>query len=512
MTRPLAFIINVAFGIVAAAIFTTNGAHADKRVALVIGNGAYQKVPALPNPPNDASDVAAAFERLGFSVKKLTNATFDDMRRGLLDFGRNARGSDMAVIFFAGHGIEIGGENWLIPIDAELKTDTDAENEAISLRTVMLQVANAGNLGLVILDACRNNPFGAKIQRTTRTRAVDRGLARTEPTDNVLVAYAAKDGTTANDGSGRNSPFSAALLRNLETPGLEITFMFRNIRDDVMAATKREQQPFVYGSLSKEAIYLKAGPSVPTHIGEVNPPAAAPAPDEILWGAVKDSKVAAVFEEFLSRFPASPRATDARRRLQELKRTAVAAAQDPISAKPGSSPSPQTAVASRETSAHAAANVAGLFKEADMQRVKAIAAKLELVLPEFTINRPASTLPPTLRQYSGIWASKIGFGGGRGRQGMLIVTNVETDGKLMGYFVYGPPTPQTIEQTAAGYHQWLGTVAGDILTYPYPRGTTTVQFSGDNLFLTQKRDDGRTPTITLEPVWRLVDEEHSAKR
>jgi uncharacterized caspase-like protein len=230
---------------------------ADARVALVIGNGAYKNVAALPNPPNDASAIAASFERLGFVVKTLRDAGFDDMRRALIDFGQRARGAEMAVIFFAGHGIEIGAENWLIPIDAELKSDTDAENEAISLRSVMLQVSNTTTLGLVILDACRNNPFAARMQRSIRVRAVERGLARIEPADNVLIAYAAKDGTTASDGEGRHSPFTAALLKNLETPALEITFMFRSVRDDVMTATNREQQPFVYGSLSKTAIYLK---------------------------------------------------------------------------------------------------------------------------------------------------------------------------------------------------------------------------------------------------------------
>jgi uncharacterized caspase-like protein len=148
-------------------------------------------------------------------------------------------------------------KNWLIPVDAELRTDTDVESEAVSLRSVSLQVSKARQLGLVILDACRNNPFAAKMQRSLRTRAVTRVLAPTEPTDNVLVAYAARDGTTANDGEGRNSPFTSALLHNIETPGLEISFLFRNVRDEVMSETKREQQPFVYGSLSKEAIYLK---------------------------------------------------------------------------------------------------------------------------------------------------------------------------------------------------------------------------------------------------------------
>jgi hypothetical protein len=233
-----------------------------KRVALVIGNSTYRNVPTLPNPEHDAADVAAALNRLGFAVTLIANASFDQMRRGLIAFGRDAAGADMATVYFAGHGMEISGENWLIPVDAELKKDTDAENEAVSLRSVILQVSNTLSLGFVILDACRNNPFVAKMSRSLALRAViSGGLGRIEPVGNVLVAYAARDGTTALDGNGRNSPFTAALLRNIETPGIEVTFMFRNVRDDVMEATKNEQQPFVYGSLSRRAIYLAGPPS-----------------------------------------------------------------------------------------------------------------------------------------------------------------------------------------------------------------------------------------------------------
>jgi len=233
-----------------------------KRVALVIGNSAYRNVPALPNPANDAGDVGAVLRRLGFAVTLIINASFDEMRRGLIALGRDAAGADMAAVYFAGHGMEISGENWLIPVDAELKKETDAANEAVSLRSVMLQVSNTTSLGLVILDACRNNPFAAKMQRSLALRAaISGGLGRIEPVGNVLVAYAARDGTTALDGDGRNSPFAAALLHNIETPGVEVTFMFRNVRDDVMDATRNEQQPFVYGSLSRRAIYLAGQPS-----------------------------------------------------------------------------------------------------------------------------------------------------------------------------------------------------------------------------------------------------------
>jgi Caspase domain len=248
--------------IAALAGFAAPAAPADgKRVALVIGNGAYRSVPALPNPPSDAGDIAVALRRLGFAVTLITNASFDDMRRGLIALGRDAAGADMAAVYFAGHGMEISGENWLIPVDAELNKDTDAANEAISLRSVMLQVSSTTSLGLVVLDACRNNPFAAKMQRALALRATTTsGLGRIEPVGNVLVAYAARDGTTALDGDGRNSPFTTALLHNIETPGVEVTFMFRNVRDDVMETTRNEQQPFVYGSLSRKAIYLAGRP------------------------------------------------------------------------------------------------------------------------------------------------------------------------------------------------------------------------------------------------------------
>jgi hypothetical protein len=203
------------------------------------------------------------------------------MRRGLIALGRDAAGADMATVYFAGHGMEINGENWLIPVDAELKRDTDAANEAISLQSVMMQVSSTTSLGLVILDACRNNPFAAKMNRSLAVRAaVSGGLGRIEPVGNVLVAYAARDGTTALDGDRRNSPFTAALLRHIETPGVEVTFVFRNVRDDVMEATRNEQQPFVYGSLSRQAIYLAAPPppnSASTTPANAMPAVAAPA-------------------------------------------------------------------------------------------------------------------------------------------------------------------------------------------------------------------------------------------
>ncbi|MBR0750002.1 caspase family protein [Bradyrhizobium japonicum] len=299
-----------------AALLGMSAARADNRVALVFGNSTYQSVPLLPNPANDAADMSAALTRLGFSVKTLTDARYDDMRRALIEFGRQARGVDLAVIYFAGHGIQMGTDNWLIPVDAQMATDLDIPNEAISLQSMMRAVSNTSRLGLVVLDACRNNPFSSRMQTTNVKRSVERGFSRVEPANNVLVAYAARDGTTAQDGSGRNSPFTQSLLKNIETPNLEITFLFRNVRDDVLAATKRIQEPFLYGSLSKDPIYLKqmtVAPSEAVKIPSIDPAAQA-------WAAAQNITSVAVLEEFIRRYGDSFYASVARARIQELKR------------------------------------------------------------------------------------------------------------------------------------------------------------------------------------------------
>jgi len=148
-----------------ASLFYNDRSFAADRVALVIGNGVFEKVSPLQNPSRDSVDIARSLERLGFQVRLLNNASALDMRKALVEFGRKSDGSDIALVFFAGHGMEVGGENWLIPVDAELRSDTDVESEAVSLRSVNSQVAKARQLGLIILDACRNNPFASKMKR-----------------------------------------------------------------------------------------------------------------------------------------------------------------------------------------------------------------------------------------------------------------------------------------------------------------------------------------------------------
>jgi Caspase domain len=256
MLRSLRFMFRLfilCFVLLGAAGFA---AHADVRKALVIGNSTYEQAGSLPNTLNDSKDVAAALAKIGFSVEIKNNLPFDEMRRALRDFSQETVGADIALVYYAGHGMEIGGQNYLLPVDARLRTDRDVAFEAISLQQVMDAVEGAKTLRLVLLDACRNNPFLAKMEGGTKSRAVTRGLASVEPSTGTLVSYAAKEGTTAADGFGRNSPYATALIEHMQEPGLEIRLLFGKVRDTVIDATNKQQEPFVYGSLGGNAVYL----------------------------------------------------------------------------------------------------------------------------------------------------------------------------------------------------------------------------------------------------------------
>jgi uncharacterized caspase-like protein len=250
---------------VLAICFADQSAVADKRVAFVVGNSNYQNVVTLTNPANDAAAVTEMFRKASFDVvesrRDLKNT---EMRRALRDFTEKARDADIAVIYYAGHGLEVDGTNYLIPVDAVLERDTDAYDEAIALDRILQAIEPAKQLRLVILDACRDNPFAKNMKRTVASRALGRGLAGVEPArPNTLIAFAAKGGSTAADGDSKNSPFTTALLKYLAKPGLELGKAFRLVRDDVMNATGNKQEPFVYGSLGGNDVALVPAPAAP---------------------------------------------------------------------------------------------------------------------------------------------------------------------------------------------------------------------------------------------------------
>lgn len=239
-------------------------AHAEKRVALVIGNSAYANVSRLPNAKNDAEAMAAAFRKARFELVELKpDLGIRELRRAVGDFADVARDADIAVVYYAGHGIEIDGTNYLIPVDAKLARDFDVEDEALSLDRVVRAIDPAHKLRLVILDACRDNPFLKTMKRSVGTRSLGRGLAKVEPSvADTLIAFSAKAGSVALDGDGPNSPFTTALVKHVTTPGLDIRIAFGRVRDDVLASTKRAQEPFVYGSLGGRTIALVEAPPV----------------------------------------------------------------------------------------------------------------------------------------------------------------------------------------------------------------------------------------------------------
>jgi uncharacterized caspase-like protein len=246
--------------------FASDVAFAEKRVALVIGNSAYQNAPQLPNPARDATAVGEMLRKANFDVvESARDANNQDMRRVLREFSDKSQNADVAVVYFAGHGIEVDGQNYLIPTDAVLQRDRDVYDETISLERILQTIEPAKALRLVILDACRDNPFAKSMKRVSALRSLNRGLIAVEPMKaNTLIAYAAKGGSTAEDGDGQHSPFASALLKHLPTPGLDLRQAFGLVRDDVMKATDNKQEPFVYGSLGGATVALVQQASLST--------------------------------------------------------------------------------------------------------------------------------------------------------------------------------------------------------------------------------------------------------
>ncbi len=239
-------------------VFQAGAAEAAKRVALLIGNEKYEATSQLNNPANDVELMKASFEDAGFdTVTTVHDVDRASLVRALRDFEDAATGSEVAIIYYSGHGMEMNGQNFLLPVDVALKSDKDVEDEAVPLDRVQRSLEGATRLKLVILDACRNNPFEQSMTRSISTRAVSRGLARVEPESaDLLVAFASKAGTVAMDGEGKNSPFATALSKYLTEPGVDVRIALGKVRDEVVSVTNRGQEPFVYGSLGGAQIFL----------------------------------------------------------------------------------------------------------------------------------------------------------------------------------------------------------------------------------------------------------------
>jgi uncharacterized caspase-like protein len=241
---------------------TQSAALADRRIALVIGNGKYENAGVLANPTNDADAVADLFTKAGFdSVDRRRDLGVVEFKRAVREFVDRAASADVAVVYYSGHGLEIGGVNYLIPVDAKLTSVLDMDDEAVSLDRILVAAGHVKKLSLIILDACRENPFHPAADDARVTRGLSMGLAGVGPTvADTLIAFAAKAGSVSYDGDGRNSPFTTALLKYITQPGLDIRLALGKVRDDVLRATNHRQEPYVYGSLGGENVALVPAP------------------------------------------------------------------------------------------------------------------------------------------------------------------------------------------------------------------------------------------------------------
>jgi len=345
---------------------------AEKRVALVIGNSNYVHAVKLPNPPNDAAAMSVLLEGAGFHVVEARNDLGNlEMRRVIRDFSEMTRDADMAVVFFAGHGIEVDGSNFLIPTDAKLERDIDIEDEAIALDRVVRMLEPAKKLRLVILDACRDNPFARTMKRTMVSRSVGRGLAKIEPpTSDTLIAFAAKAGSLAGDGEGIHSPFTAALLKHIATPGLDLRIVFGRVRDEVVKNTGNRQEPFVYGSLGGSNVALVPGAASAPPVAVAALPAApavAVAPVPAGSTAWRDYELAAqintreIWDAFLETHPTGFYANLARAQRAKLIPMAPPATA-PVAVQPAQPVTPAMTLASVTPEAPAATRVTPVVK------------------------------------------------------------------------------------------------------------------------------------------------------
>jgi uncharacterized caspase-like protein len=291
---------------------SVSAAKADRRVAFVVGNGAYKNVAQLPNPPIDAKAMASTLRNVGFEVIEGSNLTRDQMTEKLLDFGRKAQGSDIAVFYYAGHGIAVGGTNYLLPVDADIKSEMDVKlGAAINIDLTLDQTMGDAKVKLVFLDACRDNPFAAKIKSNSATRSVNvgSGLAEMKSGEGTLIAFATGPGQTALDGQeGNNSPFTRALIDNITKPGIEIQQAMTSVRAQVNEETHKGQLPWGHTNLIG-AVYLNQAPT--TQIANAAPTAtAAPAAtagnseaEVEFWRSVKESNKPEELNAYLSAYP-----------------------------------------------------------------------------------------------------------------------------------------------------------------------------------------------------------------
>lgn len=316
---------------------------AESRVALVIGNGAYRSAVQLPNAARDAEAIAATLKSIGFDVVLGTDLDRERMTQRLSDFAGRAQGADVALFFYAGHGIQLDGRNLLVPVDADLKSELDAKVRTVEVDTVLQSTIADAKVKLVLLDACRDNPFAKQIQASapkSRSVTIGTGLAEMRPGSGTLIAFATGPGQVALDGEGSHSPFTRALLDNLARPDVEIRHTLAYVRAQVVEQTKDKQLPwentnltgFFYMNKSVESATPAepvagpaAGPAMASAAASAAAASRSSAMEMELWTSVKGSNSPDEYRAYLEKFPNGTFADLARTRIASLSRSAPAA-------------------------------------------------------------------------------------------------------------------------------------------------------------------------------------------
>ncbi|MEC9343215.1 MAG: caspase domain-containing protein [Pseudomonadota bacterium] len=301
---------------------------AERRVALVIGNGAYTHSPELVNPANDAQLLSASLSRIGFDVVRAVDASRRDLLDAVGEFGRKAENADIALFFYAGHGLEVGGRNWILPVDAEVEASTDLPVAAVKVDDVLEVMELSGaRVRLVFLDACRNNPLPRSL-----SRAVGRGLARIDVSAaGTMIAFAAAPGTVALDGTGANSPFSTALAKHILEPGLDVRQMMGKVRADVMTETGEKQVPWVNEALIGNTFLAGEADDDTPRAEPQQPPAVSSGRSDTVaielefWNSVKDSGQRELLELYLANYPQGA--------FRELAQVKIAMLEKPVSGR-----------------------------------------------------------------------------------------------------------------------------------------------------------------------------------
>ena len=264
----------------------------DGRVALVIGNSKYKHTPPLANPKNDAADVSAELKKLGFEVIERVDLDKGAMDRAVRDFAEKLSGAKVGLFFYAGHGLQVGGQNYLVPIDAKLSSASAIDFEMVRLDLIHRTMEREASTNILMMDACRDNPLARNLARAlgTRSAQIGRGLAVVESGEGTLISFSTQPGNVALDGSGRNSPYAGALVKHLATQGEDLPTILINVRNEVMKATGRRQVPWEHSAMTARFFFT--------------PPKEGPPQVELeFWASVKDSTSPGVLRTYVERFP-----------------------------------------------------------------------------------------------------------------------------------------------------------------------------------------------------------------